>query len=173
MVRRREPEGCGRTMGARDTALSDAGFDPIETTILAIARFYWQAFAIPESQSWLRALHLAEERFGPRLGQDIGLGVLSAVQAMRMSRRSCFQFNNPQCTGCAVIVSEHEQHFMAAFRAIRQGSLRTARTHAMILCEGNDATAMLDRMGDLAHAAYPQAPTRNWLGRKLPVATTH
>lgn len=161
MLRRRDSGTCGRTMDARDTAITDLGFDAIEITILAIARFYWQAFAVPESQSWLRALHLADERFGTHKGQEVGLGILWAVQAMRMSRRSCFQYNNPQCPGCAVIVSEHEQHFMAAFRGVRNGSIGKARTHALILCEGNDAAVMLARMGDLARVVHPEKPAHS------------
>ncbi|MEM9872989.1 MAG: hypothetical protein AAF822_17275 [Pseudomonadota bacterium] len=147
---------CGRSASPKETTISEAEYDEIETTILEVARYYWQTFAIPESQSWLFALQRSESRFPGPNGAEVGLETLAAVQAMRMSRSSCFRFNNPSCAHCARIVSEHERQFMNIFQAVRAGRMGPARTHAMILCEGNDTDKLILRMQALAKVAVPE-----------------
>lgn len=148
------PECCDRPPGDKEIAVANAGFDFVELTVLEIARLFWQTFAHPDSQSWFYALQRAEQSFGGTRGGEIGLEILAAVQAMRMSRMSCFQFNNPSCKGCSAILSEHERQFMNVFRAIREERPGLARTHAMLLCEGNDTDPLIDRMGELVQATY-------------------
>jgi len=144
---------CGRPHGANQVSVKETNLDPVDKAVLEISRYYWQSFAIPVSQSWMRALHVSEQRFGTRSGGEIGLAVLAAVQAMRMSRSSCFQFNNPACEDCAMLLSNDERRFINVFRAVRDGSTGVATTHAMILCEGNDTDILIGRMLDLARTA--------------------
>ena len=136
----------------------DAGFDHIEASVLEVARLYWQNFAVPETQSWLHALERSELTFGDTHGGKIALEILAAVQAMRLCRSSCFLFNDPMCEGCSVIVSEHERQFMNVFRAARDKRWGSARTHAMILCEGNKTDQFLDRISHLTRALYGDSP---------------
>lgn len=145
---------CSRSPAEKEIYLSDMGFDFSERVILEIARFYWQTFAVPESQSWLRALQVAENNFGTQHGSDIGLTILAAVQAMRISRSSCFQFNNPNCAACSKLLCEHERLFMSAYRALKDGREGSARTHAMLLCEGNDIERLICELGILASSLY-------------------
>lgn len=128
---------CGRARSDKETPVADARFDVVEATVLQVARYYWQTFALPSSQSWLRALQVAEEAACSRTPGTFGLDVLMAVQAMRHSRKSCFQFNDPACPTCASFLTEHERQFMDVLKCCRAGRHGTARTHAMLLCEGN------------------------------------
>ncbi|WP_147112313.1 hypothetical protein [Tateyamaria sp. syn59] len=155
----RSTQCCGRSPEAKECALSDAGLDKIELVILDVARCYWQTFATPQAQTWLMALHRAEVAFGSEQGPQVALEVLAAVQAMRTTRISCFRFNNPACPHCAAILSEHERQFMFVAQAIRAGRLGPARTHAMLLCEGNDTTRFIQRMSSLADALKPDIAT--------------
>ena len=150
---KRSNEACHhRRPSPKEYLLATAGYDEVEKTVLEIARHYFQTFAIPQSQSWLRALQRAEAVIPGEQASNIGLDILAAVQAMRTCRSSCFQFNNPLCPGCAKIVSEHERQFLAVFQAMRHGREGPARTHALILCEGNDHSNLLHRMSILARS---------------------
>lgn len=152
MKRPESDECCARSPSDKELALAETDYDFEEKAVLEVARFFWQSFAVPETQSWLLALQCAEDNFDHLGASNTGLLVLASVQSMRMSRVSCFQFNNPMCKGCASIVSEHERQFMNVFRAVREGSKGRALTHAMILCEGNDTELFISRMEELAIA---------------------
>ncbi|MEM0950292.1 MAG: hypothetical protein AAGK37_23075 [Pseudomonadota bacterium] len=150
---------CGRDPSDKETTVQEAGYDGVEEAILEIARYYWQTFAIPQSHSWLAALQRAESGVFADTNGEIGLEVLATVQAMRKSRVSCFRFNNPACPQCSSIVSEHERQFMNVFQAVRQGRIGAARTHAMLLCEGNPTDHLIIRMTALVEASVrPNEP---------------
>lgn len=151
-----DPDDCGRRPCPNEISVADAGYDLIEISVLEVARYFWQTFAAPQTHSWLFALQRAEQHFYQSRGDVIGLEVLATVQAMRMSRKSCFQFNNPQCERCCALVTENEQQFMNVFRAVRQNKIGRAKTHAMILCEGNRSDAFIERMGVLHSALLPE-----------------
>ncbi|MEM9707545.1 MAG: hypothetical protein AAF871_02045 [Pseudomonadota bacterium] len=153
-MKRIDARCCGRGPSNKESSIDGAGYDGIETAILEVARFYWQTFAMPETQSWLMAHHRSEVRFGQEMGGLLGLDILSAVQAMRMARTSCFKFNNPGCPHCAEIVSEHERQFMNVLQSIRAKRMGATITHAMLLCEGNDASAFIQRMAEVAERAF-------------------
>lgn len=153
-------ECCPRQASGKETALVDAGFDQVEHSILEICRFFFQTFAQPTCQSWLHALQRADHVFDPEHSAQTAFSILAMVQAMRASRKSSFRFNNPYCPGCAQLLTEHERQFMGVFRGLRAGHLSEAQTHAMLLCEGHDTTAFLDRTASLVGllAQAPVAP---------------
>lgn len=136
-------------------AFSEAGYDDIEESILTIARYFFQTFALPQTQSWLAALRLADIRFPDTSREEIAMDVLGAVQSMRMSRSSPFRFSNPALPGCSQIISEHERQFMCVFQAVRREQMGPARTHAMLLCEGNDSEAFITHMVAVAASTAP------------------
>jgi len=133
---------CKRRPGDKEMSMDVSGYDVVERAVLHISRCYWQNFATPHSQAWLSGICHAERAFGG----NAAFHVLSAVQAMRISRISCFHFNNPACEGCAAIISEHERQFMNTFKAVRAGRMGSAETHAMILCEGHDTRNFINEM---------------------------
>jgi len=141
---------CHRAPSPKEKSLEAAGYDPIEHAILEISRFFFQTFAVPQSQTWLLALQCAELRFPRDVSAQICFDILAAVQAMRVSRVSSFCFNNPTCPGCSKIVSEHERQFMGIFSAIRGRRMSEAQTHALLICEGNDTKRLFHRMTALA-----------------------
>ena len=147
---------CNRTPSPKETTLFEAGFDRVDLSLLEVARYYWQTFATPDAQTWISALHLSGVRFPEAEGYTVGVAMLATVQAMRTSRTSCFRFNNPRCPHCSRIVSEHERHFMNALQAVRQGRSGPAKTHAMMLCEGNDTDEFLSCASTLIQAATPE-----------------
>lgn len=141
---------CDRMPMPKEIMRTDAGFDPIEDHILTLARFFFQTFAIPESQSWLPGFDMAEAIFGEAEGPIIATRLLATLRAVRYARRSVYCFNSPTCEGCAAVVTEHERRFMAAFRGVRMGYLGQTRTELMMLCEGNDTTKALGAMTRLS-----------------------
>ncbi|MEM1075017.1 MAG: hypothetical protein AAGI36_11200, partial [Pseudomonadota bacterium] len=144
MTRNTSERCCHRALSEKDTVIADTDFDTTEHAVLGTARYFWQTFATPEAQAWLFAFQFAEQN----LTSEVGLDVLAAVQAMRMSRSSAFRFNNPMCEGCSTILSEHERQFMNVFRAVRENRRGAAKTHAMILCEGNATDTFIERMAE-------------------------
>lgn len=141
---------CSRTLGENETPVAAYGYSDLELVILAVARFYWQAFAVPESQSWLLASDTCRRTFPEDVACRIATAVLDSVLAMRRSRSSCFHFNNPNCPGCAEILSEHERQFMNVFSAVHAHRKGPARTHAMILCEGACSDDFLASLAELS-----------------------
>lgn len=147
---------CGRPLTRKESTLREAGFDPLDVDILTIARFYWQQFALPESQAWLYALRKAETTFPDRDAAAIALELLATVQAKRLARVSAFHFSNPGCRVCRHVLSEHERQFMGVYQALRDGRMGVARTHAMLLCEGNDTDDFIAQMQSLLTLIYAE-----------------
>lgn len=146
----RHKENCARRPDEKEAWVVDAGFDHAEQAVLAMSRCFFKGFGEPESQAWLWAIEGAKAHFPKHMASLIAIAVLDAVQEMRRSRVSMFHFNNPCCDGCARILSEHERHLMSAFVSVRQKKQGTARTSAMMLCEGNDVSGFLAALKHLA-----------------------
>lgn len=144
---------CGRAVHPKEARLDETTLDAFDLSVLEISRYYWQTFAYPQAHSWLDALQTTADRFPHSGGLETGIDVLAAVQAMRSSRCSCFHFNNPRCAGCSAYLSEHERQFISILSAVRHGRMGQARTHAMLLCEGNPVDQLIARMVRLAERA--------------------
>ncbi|BAQ67730.1 hypothetical protein NHU_00561 [Rhodovulum sulfidophilum] len=146
--------GCERRLGPLDRPLAEAGYDPSEHGVLTVARYYFQSFAFPNSQAWINAFAKAESLFPPGMARagasEIAVAVLAAVQQMRAARGSGFRFSNPDCPGCARILSPHERQFMEVLVALRRGRRSRAHAAAMLICEGNASETFLVAMSDLA-----------------------
>ena len=141
---------CNRQPLPKEILRSDAGFDDVEDNLLTLARFFFQTFAIPQSQSWMNGLDMAEATFGDTIGPMVAMRMLDALRGVRYARRAVYCFNSPTCKGCAAVVTEHERRFMAAFRGIRSGQIGHAQTELMMLCEGNDITQVIGAMTRLS-----------------------
>lgn len=151
--------GHGRC-GRGPAGLSDlTGLGQSDLVVLMIARYFFQSFAQPEAEGWLRAISGAEQVMGREAGPHVVCAVLRAVQQMRAARRNHFNFSNPDCPGCAARLCGHERLFLNTFRAMRRGRIADAEAHAMLLCEGNATEGLIVAMGDLC-AALPSAPVR-------------
>jgi len=131
-------EDCGRTMAPKDCLLSDLQLDRDMQGVLRLTRLYMQTFAMPDTMAWVAALANAEEIYGTDHGPQIAVQCLRALQSVRRSRRSVFQFNSPTCPTCAAIVTEHERRLMNAIVGCQTCTEGQARLELMMLCEGND-----------------------------------
>ena len=158
MSARHHKECPGRNPSGKELDIASSGYDHAELCTLEVARYFWQSFAAPETFSWLLAFEKSEAYFKTRA--NIGLRILSAVQAKRHSRVSCFRFNNPTCYACASLITEHERQFMEILRAVRTGRPGLAQTHAMLLCEGNATQMLIRRMRALAKGLGPRLTER-------------
>lgn len=151
-----EHDRCGRgPVGQSDLT----GLGQSDLVVLMIARYFFQSFAHPGGEGWVRAISGAEQVMGRETGPRVVCAVLRAVQAMRQSRHNPFHFSNPDCPGCASRLCGHERLFLNSFRAVRRGRMADAEAHAMLLCEGNPTEGLIAAMGDLC-AALPSAPLR-------------
>jgi len=147
---------CGREPGEKECTLVSLGLDRIEAQLLAIARHIFQSFATPGTQGWLNGLGRAEYAFcfdGPQLFAR----VVEVLQAVRMSRTSCFIFNSPMCPCCANVVTEHERRLILALAAMRRGQIGRVRTELMMLCEGAETGAVIHALMTLSrHMPTPE-----------------
>ena len=141
---------CSRQPRPKEVLRVEAGFDYVEDNILTLARFYFQSFAVPDSQAWMHGLDLAEAMFGDKDGPVIALRLLDALRCMRFARKSVFCFSAPTCEGCAAIETEHDRRLMAALRGIRLGQFGRTQTELIMLCEGNDVTQTVGELTRLA-----------------------
>lgn len=132
--------------------LDSAGLDPHEITVLALTRFYFQSFAMPQSHAWIHCLEMAQAQYGEADGLVLAGRILSALKAVRSTRRSLFCFNSPTCHGCASVLTEHERRLIVSLAALRRGQDGTARTELMMLCEGNDTADVISAFIHLAEA---------------------
>ncbi|ARE42287.1 hypothetical protein RGUI_4261 (plasmid) [Rhodovulum sp. P5] len=144
---------CERSLEPGDVPVSNAGFDTLEHAALTVARYYFQSFAFPKSEGWVKGFALAEHNFHPRAvpakASEVAVAILAAVQEMRAARKSGFRFSNPDCAGCARVLCGPERHFMEVLTALRRGSRSHAHTAALLLCEGNPTQPFLRAMEDL------------------------
>ena len=145
---------CFRVIQGKEIQRSKAGLDDDEDVLLTLARCYFETFAMPETQSWMRCFDLAACHFGADTGAVVSQRLLFALQAMRCSRRSVFGFNAPHCKGCSKIMTEHERRLMTVIKSTRHKQFGTMRMELMMLCEGND-TALAETCFDSLCAALP------------------
>ncbi|MEM9058906.1 MAG: hypothetical protein AAGD13_00460 [Pseudomonadota bacterium] len=143
--------GCHRHSAfGKEMQVADAHLDIGEVAILEMARHLFQGFAKPECHGWMRAFQRAEEIFPPEIAADVAWKTLKLIQGMRISRRSCFQFSSPNCPDCAKVLTEHERQLLGVLVASRCRQMSEARTHAMLLCEGNQTDSLLGAAKDLS-----------------------
>lgn len=129
--------------GTPGRPLAELGYRFEERAVLTLSRLFFATFAVPQSQSWMEALHMAETLFGPEQGPRIATAVLNAVQTMRGVRLSVFRFNAPKCACCSGYVTPQEEGFMRVLRATSRGDADAARAHAMLICELGDVTGVV------------------------------
>lgn len=127
----------------------ETGLDPFERAVLDIVRCYCHSYAHPDAMSWEAAFDSAAARFGPQ-GARVAHAAMAMLRALRLARRSTFNFINPFCACCSKRITPHEVKFMHLLRAMRTGDMATARTQALILGEGGAAAGFLDAVRDLA-----------------------
>lgn len=153
-----DPNGCSGRPEGNERRVSDMGYDKTERAILTIARLYFLTFSDPCSHAWMRASALASATFDEPEGAEIARMVLEAVQEVRLSRNSAFEFSNPECPGCSQVLCETERQFMNVLVSLRRGQTSAAHASAMLLCEGGNTAGLLEVLGELANALRVRVP---------------
>ncbi len=130
--------------------VADAGLSPAEEQVLTIARHFMQSFARPESQGWIRAFGTAHAAWSDRLAPGLGVAVFAVVQCLRGARASGFRFSNPDCAHCSAFLSDDERRLANMLKATTHGARSAAHADALMLCEGNDPSMLLEAARGLA-----------------------
>ncbi|MEM7422619.1 MAG: hypothetical protein AAF334_02795 [Pseudomonadota bacterium] len=152
MNQRKAPDCHHRDPSSKEMLVSEANLDMGEITILEICRYFFVSFTSPCSHAWMKAFVKAESMFPPDSAAEVAWRTAAFLQGMRTSRRSIFQFNSPNCPGCARILSEHERQLLGVLVATRCNRESEAMTHAMVICEGNSTDSLLAATRDLSDA---------------------
>lgn len=131
--------------------LSLSDLDKSECAVLDIFRNFLLSYTNNEHPHWELALTLSDNHFGENYGPQAAISVLNVLRAVRMSRKSCFQFNNPNCAGCRMKLTDCERHLLRTLRFARTGNMAKSRMQALILCEGFDVELLLKAIIRLAN----------------------
>lgn len=134
---------CGhRPLRPKELHVTAVGLDQTEFQLLQIARWFFTSYATPGT-AWVRAFVEAEDFFGRSDGPRYAYALLCVLQVMRRTRQSTFQFSNPSCPDCAVILTEVERRLFQALANYRRGRIGHTQAEVMMLCEGNGCEDMM------------------------------
>ena len=125
-----------------DCLLADSGYRGDEIALLDVIRHILLCFADPLAGHQERALAVAAKYF-PGAGEDICVEILTMVRALRDRRFSPFDFSFPHCPICRMQLTPCERQLMEMLRATRWREGASARTYALMLCEGGDGTRLV------------------------------
>jgi len=132
--------------------------DPFARLTLALMRWHFQTFAVPETQGWLMALRLAANHVGPRSAGALCCDVVALVQALRAARSSPFRFNPEGCACCRVWLMPEERRLLELFDALRRDQTGRARTLVQLLCDGVPDDDLLGMARDYLDRNAPDFP---------------
>ncbi|MFG6626035.1 hypothetical protein ACGYLD_12105, partial [Sulfitobacter sp. 1A12056] len=62
---------------------------------------------------------------------------------MRTARPHTFNYTDPRCVNCSAFMTSEEKYMMDMLCHLRKNAGAKAHLSAMLLCEGNDPTALL------------------------------
>lgn len=120
--------------------------------VLDIMRCFFASNCPKTTHAWETAFELSNKVFSrpgaTHTGDIVAGAVLRAVQSMRRARRNTFRFSNPFCPRCRTKLTEHERHLLTVYDSIDRDKV-TARTHATILCEGENCEEFLASVSEL------------------------
>ena len=134
---------CQRVQHPGDVMLSDIDLDSYDYSALTAARFFFSAFASPQSDPWLSMVIGSDHLFPGVQSAETMRRLLTVVHEMRLARKSVMRFSNPTCPCCAEILTEEERHLVQTLQAVRDGRKSRAASSAMLLCEGHDTAEFL------------------------------
>ncbi|WP_299924499.1 hypothetical protein [uncultured Pelagimonas sp.] len=165
---RKSPQGRGRAY----IRVSDAGLDGDDRDVLKAMRLVFQTFANPASQGWTLGLTVVRGSFAHRDAGEVFHAIVAVIDALRRARKSGFHFTNPDCANCSQYLCDDERLLMGSLTACREGRRSVSHANALLLCEGNDTSALLDGLTKLARlmAVQPDASTQLSVGNAKPSA---
>ena len=111
-------------------------FDKFESSILLIARFFFQANDEPSSKAWKNAFLLAEKYFLPPFGASIAHALSLSTDEICASRIRPFEYYKAHERVKNSLISDEERYFLKTFKFIRERKKSLARANALLVCEG-------------------------------------
>ena len=140
---------CHQAAQEGDVSLTSLQLEATEYAILSAARFFFSSFANPETPSWMTVVIASEDFFPVKDSPRIVQAILVVVHEVRLARKSTLRFSNPHCVDCQNNVTAEERHFISMFRKMRANGPEAAVIHAMLLCEGNQTSSLLESVTKL------------------------
>lgn len=144
----------------------EIGLGFCECVVLDTGRHFLLSYTKQDHPHWETALELCDRNLGDAFGPLTSASVLDVIRALRRSRNTCFQFNNPYGAGCRVKLTDCERLLFRTLRFVRTGDTSRGRMEALILCEGFDTRALLVAMDRLA-SLLPNVPVSGLLRAKI------
>ncbi|ETD82878.1 hypothetical protein ACTTAF_00440 [Rhodobacter capsulatus] len=129
-------------------------------TLLQILRLQIQSQIAPERHSWQRGLALASSVWGEIEGPQVFAALAGMLDRMGRSRRSMFRFSNPDCSGCAAVMTAHESLFLQIITLMWQRQSEKAERAAFLLCEANDISGLVQAATRLVQVLPTRAAAR-------------
>ena len=140
---------CHQAAQEGDVSLTSLQLEATEYAILSAARFFFSSFANPETPSWMTVVIASEDFFPVKDSPQIVQAILVVVHEVRLARKSTLRFSNPHCVDCQNNVTAEERHFISMFRKMSTNRPEAAVIHAMLLCEGNQTSSLLESVNKL------------------------
>ena len=140
---------CHQAAQEGDVSLTSLQLEATEYAILSAARFFFSSFANPETPSWMTVVIASEDFFPVKDSTRIVQAILVVVHEVRLARKSTLRFSNPHCVDCQNNVTAEERHFISMFRKMSANRPEAAVIHAMLLCEGNQTSSLLESVNKL------------------------
>ncbi len=129
--------------GRRKPVVSAQGYELCERHILELSRIFFVSFGQPETQFWMKAFCWAEKLYPAPAGATVAQAVLRMLNEMRTARPHTFKYTDPRCVNCSAFMTSEEKYMMDMLCHLRKNAGAKAHLSAMLLCEGNDPTALL------------------------------
>ena len=111
-------------------------FDKFESSILLVARFFFQANDEPNSQAWKKAFLVAEKIFPPPFGSSIAHALSLSIDNMCASRIRPFEYYKASAEVKNSAITDEERYFLQTLKFIRKKKQSLARTNALMVSEG-------------------------------------
>ena len=140
---------CHQAAQEGDVSLTSLQLEATEYAILSAARFFFSSFANPETPSWMTVVIASEDFFPVKDSPRIVQAILVVVHEVRLARKSTLRFSNPHCVDCQNNVTAEERHFISMLRKMSANRPEAAVIHAMLLCEGNQTSSLLESVNKL------------------------
>ena len=140
---------CHQAAQEGNVSLTSLQLEATEYAILSAARFFFSSFANPETPSWMTVVIASEDFFPVKDSPRIVQAILVVVHEVRLARKSTLRFSNPHCVDCQNNVTAEERHFISMFRKMRANGPEAVVIHAMLLCEGNQTSILLESVNKL------------------------
>lgn len=151
-----------------DSSVAQADYErPLnlkEWGLLDIMRCLFVGYAEADSHAWDAAVLRGDWHFEGGVGHPLTQALVDFIEALRLSRRTAFHFSDPRCPCCRGRVTDCERRMIAVVRAKAADRVSSARTHAMLVCEGGADDAFLaaaDRVSQALRRAKARTSRAN------------